>query len=536
MKRLSEMGLQSYRLPLVFWRLQNWVSAGNVDARGLVFGFVFGFFVRLVPEVLAFSSPIGWDTIYYATVMKSGVVWANWGQFFTTTWLLHAVTVPLYSLSGIDPFVLLKVVAPALYGLTSAGVYWFGRKLLRWDVKMCLVAVGLFAVQLASLRVSWDFLRNTLGMGILLFTLPLVERVSSRRGFVAFVVLSLLTVFAHEYAAVTWVFVVSGLLVWNLVKGRFNVGSVRILLAGLPALTVFAVGMYLRFFPVRFESTALNVLSDGEASAGRYGFMVNYLAVSGTNWSYATYWSLFYEVVLLFAFLYLPYLFLVWKGYFKNCVLNLWLGLLLIGAFGCLVVPFFALDLWARWMFLLVYPFTFYAVYGLFRIYQSSARGGLLVYRAKLVAVAGLVMVFLIGFAYLFTPLLAQTENYGVIPVGISVHFGAAPTVPYQDVEGVTQALRWLDANMENDSFVVLHHALLPWGRLYLDKSHTMVEYYDNAEEAVNVGLDHSFAYAFCVWWEEPISWYNVSLPKGFVGVQDFGRISVYAYEGENLG
>jgi hypothetical protein len=501
----------------------------TVKALGAVF--LFGFLVRLVPEVLAFSSPIGWDQVYYAVVMKNGVVWANWAQFFTSTWLLYAVTVPLHAVTGIDPFVLLKVVAPALYGLTVAGVYWFGSKLLRWDVKMCLVAVGLFAFQLASLRVSWDLLRNTLGMGLLLFTLPLVERVGSKGGFMAFAVLSLLTVFAHEYAAVTWVFVVLGLLVWRLVKGRFNVGSVRILLAGLPALAIFVVGMYLRFFPVRFEGAPSNVLSTGEVSAGKYGFMVNYLAVNAWNWSYASYWSLFYEVVLLFAFLYLPYLFLVWKGYFKNCVLNLWLSLLLVGAFGCLVVPFFALNLWARWMFLLVYPFTFYAVCGLFRIYRSSPKGGVLVGRAKLVAVAGLAVLFSLGCAYLFTPLLAQTEIYGVAPVDISVHFGAAPTVPYQDVEGVTHAMHWLDENMGNDSFVILHHALLPWGRLYLDKSRVMVEYYDNVDAAVNVGLDRGFAHAFCVWWGEPIGWYNFSLPQSFVGVQDFDRISVYVYE-----
>jgi hypothetical protein len=91
--------------------------------------------------------------------------------------------------------------------------------------------------------------------------------------------------------------------------------------------------------------------------------------------------------------------------------------------------------------------------------------------------------------------------------------------------------MHWLDENMGNDSFVILHHALLPWGRLYLDKSRVMVEYYDNVDAAVDVGLDRGFAHAFCVWWGEPIGWYNFSLPQSFVGVQDFDRISVYVYE-----
>jgi hypothetical protein len=519
-------------------RFLSWFSIGNVDAKGLAFGFVFGFLVRLVPEVLALSSPIGWDIINYAVIMKSGVVWANWGSFFTSTWLLNSLTVPLYGLSGVDPFALLKVIAPALYGLNIAGIYWFARRLLHWDVKMSLVAIGLFAVQLASLRISWDLLRNTLGMGLLLFALPLVERVGSKRGFFGFAILSLLTVFAHEYAAVTWAVVVFGLLVWRLVKDRFDGVSVRVLLAGLPALAFLVVGMFLRFFPVQFPSAASNLLSTGEASVGRFRFMVNYFVVNDAAYSYPSYWSLVYQVALLFAFLYLPYLFLVWKGYFKNTVLNLWLGLLLVGAFGCLVLPFFALDFWARWMFMLVYPFSFYAVYGLSRIYRSSrVQHGIVVDRgSKVLAVAGLVVLFALGSGYLAIPVLAQTDNMGVILTDVSVHFASEPTVPYQDVEGVTQAMQWLNANMDNGSFVVLHNALLPWGRLYLDDSHVMVHFLNDVDEAVDLGLSKGFSRVFFVWWNEPISWFNVSFPQGFVSAESFGRISVYVYESENFG
>jgi hypothetical protein len=81
-------------------------------AKALGVVFLFGFLVRLVPELIAFSSPIGYDTVHYAVVMKDGVVWANWGSFFTSSWLLYGLTVPLYAVTGVDPFVLLKFVAP----------------------------------------------------------------------------------------------------------------------------------------------------------------------------------------------------------------------------------------------------------------------------------------------------------------------------------------------------------------------------------------------------------------------------------------
>ncbi len=36
--------------------------------------FAVGFVVRLIPELLSFPYPIGWDTIYYASRIQDGVL------------------------------------------------------------------------------------------------------------------------------------------------------------------------------------------------------------------------------------------------------------------------------------------------------------------------------------------------------------------------------------------------------------------------------------------------------------------------------
>lgn len=344
--------------------------AGFSAAKALGVMFLVGFLVRLVPELLAGALPIGFDTVHYAAAMKSGVVWAHWSSFFTSSWLFYALTVPVYSVLQVDPFLLLKVVAPALYGLNVAGVYWFARRMLGWDLRMAFFAGVFFALQLASLRISWDLLRNTLGLGLLLFALAYVGAVESRRGFAVFSVLSLLCVFAHEYAAVTLIVVVLGLAVWRLLKRQLSLGSKRLLLGVLPAMVVFVIGLGLRFFPIVYVAET-NVIEVGEAmsvKAGGLFFLENYLAENASVISYSGYWDLVLNVVLLFVFLFLPYVFLVVKGFFRNGVLDFWTGLLLVGAFGCLFVPFAALELWYRWMFMLVYSFTFYAVSGFRRL------------------------------------------------------------------------------------------------------------------------------------------------------------------------
>jgi hypothetical protein len=499
--------------------------------KGLALIFFCGFLVRLVPELLAGAVPIGFDTVYYAAVMKSGVIWANWGSFFTSTWLLHALTVPLYSLSQIDPFLLLKVVAPMLYGLNVAGIYWVGQKILGWNPKLCLAAAGFFALQLAALMISWDMLRNELGMGLLLFALPFVGKIGTRRDFAVFSFLSLLTVFAHEYAGSALVGIVLGVVGWRFLRKSCGSAEGLTVLAVLPALAVFSIGMFLRVFPINY-SIATTYLSTGEVSVGRFGFFANYLATNDGVFYYPSYVNLLVDVGLLFAFLYLSYLFLVWKGFFRNGVLNAWTVLLLLGAFGCLVVPFFAFDYWSRWMLMLVYPFTFYAVNGLYKLLRGSNAAKTRISGFSKKAVYGAVGVtVLLGSVYLATPLLMNTVKVGVfILPNVSAHFSSAPAVPYQDVGGVTQAETWLNENMPSDSVVIVNHVLILWDQLYLAKSHVRIQFWNDAGLALDDALERGFHSVYFVWWNKDIGWYDVSVPPQFLRLRDFGRISVYEF------
>ena len=59
------------------------------------------------------------------------------------------------------------------------------------------------------------------------------------------------------------------------------------------------------------------------------------------------------------------------KGFFHNRILTLWTTVLLVGAFSAVLFPFSGVDLWYRWMFMLAYPFTFFAVYGLHKVYRN---------------------------------------------------------------------------------------------------------------------------------------------------------------------
>lgn len=495
-----------------------------------------GFLIRLIPELLAWPLPIGFDTIHYAVVMKSGVVLAHWSQFFTSSWLLYSFIVPLYGLTQIDPFLLLKIVAPLLYGLNVAGVYWFARKALRWSWQMSLVSGILFSLQFAALRISWDLLRNILGMGILLFALSYYKEVGSRKGFALFAILSLFSVFAHEYAAATLIAIVFGLAILSLFKKQVSTNIKSLALAALPSLTVFSVGLGLRIFPMQF-TTVTNVINVGDTVSGKAGgmfFLVNYLSIQESVDSYGIYSNLALSVFVLFALLYLPFIFFAIKGYFKNVVLDAWTGLLIVGAFGCLVVPFFAFQYWHRWMFMIAYPFTFYTVSGIWYLksrlhFRRQHLAGFLHNRFCL----PLILAFGLSISYLATPLIVGAAQPAAPYITtVSLYFSVAPTVPYQDVNSVVSCMKWLEANMGASSCVILHNDFLDWGKLYLDKSHEIIYFINSIDAAINSASSNGFGRVFFVWWNQPMNWcVDLSVPNGFVSVQDFGRISVYANE-----
>ena len=242
--------------------------------KGLFFSFVLGFVVRLIPEILAYPYPIGYDTVSYAAMAKNGVVWYHWTSVFST-WLFYAILTALYSVSQVDPFLLLKIVGPLLYALNAGGIYYFCRRALHWKARGALIAVVFFVFQLAAFRLSWDLLRNTLGMALLLFTAPLISKLETTKEFVSFVLLSVLVVFTHQLVSVVMFAIVFGLVLKVFLK-EDRMRMFKVLGAVLPASALFMISVCLGAAPIYMET---NVMAASPAAAypGGLFFLANYL-------------------------------------------------------------------------------------------------------------------------------------------------------------------------------------------------------------------------------------------------------------------
>ncbi|MCW3980150.1 MAG: hypothetical protein NWF11_01605 [Candidatus Bathyarchaeota archaeon] len=521
-------------------RVRIWVNTFNPSPRaGLLIAFVFGFMVRMIPEVLSYPHPIGFDTIYYAWRIKEGVIWAHWSGVFSS-WLLYALLIPVYEALRVEPFVILKLAMPLLFGLNACGVYYLAVKGFNWSARKALFAAGLFSFQIAALGISWHFYRNILGLGILLFNIPwiLKERLDSK-GLAAFSVLSLLAVFSHEYASVLLLSAVLGVVVSKNLSGR-RVEAMKVIGAVFPAAVVFVASVFIRIYPVHTVAQS-NVLMAYQTSghySGSLFFITDYLTVFDTVQHYPNYSSLLASVVSLSALLYVAILPLAIIGFFRNRVLNVWTTLLCVGAFGCLLLPFFALDYWNRWMLMLVFPLTFFAANGFVKVLQSARPVAASLWRfgslriSKRVA-KGLVLASITsGFVFMTSPMFF--ERGGVLGLPTTVVYLPSTmlsnAVPLSDVESTVEVFQWANTVMDDDSCLLAHDAFFNWARFSLDEQYTIVFFKNDVYGAIDLATEHGFGRFWLVWWNEDIGWYGFQVPESFNEVHQVGRVSVFEY------
>jgi hypothetical protein len=502
-------------------------------SRGLALAFLVGFVIRLVPELLSFPYPVGWDTIYYASRIHSGVVFTV-GSDLVNSWLIYGILVSLGSLTRLDPFVILKIFAPLLYGGSCAGMFFVAWKKLDWSVTKSLLVSVFFGFQLAALAISWQFYRNVLGVMVLLFALPLVRSDVGWKGVVALSVLALFTVWSHELAMVSLFFIVLGVIGLSVMR-REKV-PYRLLVAILPAMLLFMGNLFwVSPFAIPVNPNLVRLGDSVWAHPAGLFFLTDYLRISTPIESYSSYFELFFDVGSLFILLYALILPLVGVGYFKDKVLGSWTLLLSIGGFSCLVVPFAAIFLWARWMLLLVYPLSFFAANGLWKV--AKGLEGISVSRfvgwfkvTKRGGIALALVSVIVGVLFMSWPLI--DGRYGIISwSGTFKYFPStmqSSSIPLRDTEGVIEAYQWLNNNMDSGSSLLVHDVFDFWTMLYLDQSHKGFLFDHDLEAASNRAIEEGFTSAYFVWWNEDVGWYNLRFSDDWVSVFDSGRISVY--------
>jgi hypothetical protein len=499
----------------------------KIIEHSLLTSFLFGLLIRIIPEILSFPYLIGFDTQnLYLVRLVEGEVFHHWSNFFTNTWLFYAIFTPLYNSSQLSSILVMKLSAPIIYGLNVSGIYYFAKKVLFWENKKSLLASILFSIHIASLRISWDLYRNSLGLAMLLFSLSLIPETINGKKTLLFSFLSGLTIFSHEFSGVLLILITLGMIfVKYKVKSDENYN--RLVYSIIPALAIFLLGMYFRIFPIQIDLPVENFVRADDlnyAPVSGLFFLRNYLEVSIPPEHYNSFIELTLHILSLSILLYGISLPIVNKGFFRGKILDLWTSILLISSFNSLITPFIALIFWERWLFMLVYPLTFYTVNGLEKVFKEK--------NLKWQRGSKVILAFQIGMCISFISLPPNLALYS-FPTTLSYFPSSMQqnTIPLNDVDSTISCIRWLNQNMNADSCVITHHAFSAYMQLYLDKNFTIIYFAMNLTKASELAQQMDFKETYLIWWSEDIGWYsNIKIPVRFQLVHVECRIGIYNY------
>ena len=501
--------------------------------KGLLLAFLVAFVIRIIPELLSFPYPIGWDTIYYASRMSSGHVFAV-GSDLVNSWLVYGILATLTNVTKLDPFLILKIFSPLLYAGTCAGVYFVAWKRLDWSPTKSLLTSIFFSLQLAALAISWQFYRNILGIMILLFALPFLKKDINKKQTLTLSLLALLTVWSHELAMASLFFIIFTMIIVSKVKKQKT--PLRLFVAILPAMLLF-MGNFFWISPFATPlNTNLTRIDDSTwAHPGGLFFITDYLSVQTPIETYPSYTNLLNNVTTLFLVLYALTLPLIIIGYFKDRPLTIWTLLLLAGSLGCLIVPTFSLFLWARWMLLLIFPFTFYAANGLWKLTKSLPGNRFLTFFKKFKPVKPILLSLFVASIILSSMFMVwpvNNKNEGLIEWGGSPKYVPSTmqtsSIPLRDIEPLQKAFQWLNNNMDNNSALLVHDAFDNWAMLYLNTNHKGYLFDFNIEQAAKRATTEGYQTLYFVWWNQTIDPYQLQPQNNWTIIQQYNRITIY--------
>ncbi len=480
--------------------------------RGFPFSaFLVPLVVRAVPEILMGPYIVGFDTLgYYVpnvlTWLKEGVDFWN---FIAVAPLFYAILMGVTAF-GIPIIISLKVMSPLLLGFLALATYFYARKALPWSPKKSLLVALLATLYFVALRVSWDMLRNELGLIFLFVALTFLAKNGNHWKYSVFLSLTMVSVvLAHPLVAV----IMFAIVVATIIRLRLdsNPSEVRrLVISSVPAALLFLMIVYANYV----VSSRFSVVSGfpGRESEG-------WLALFG----FTSYSDMAANTLGFLVFCYLPLLPLVLLGakhFGGNLQIKAWVFWILIALSSALISPNAFIPGLHRWTLMLTYPLAFYATEAITRLKMN-------VYRIA----AGLMFATLtLGFIAL--PNETPFPYYTLFPYYVPTSM-LQNTVSSMDSKDTVNALQWLRNNMHDGARLLAHDAFYGWSLLIFNRSQVVSIGYESpekmAQETVQNGSVHQL---YLIWWTNGNGWHGQpTVPSSFVEVYESGRIAVYTYK-----
>jgi hypothetical protein len=406
--------------------------------------------------------------------------------------------------TGIDPFTLVELLPPLLYGLLGLAICKFCHRGLGWDVRRSNFSVLLVLAYFLPLRYGWDNLKDVLGVTFLLLALAEVPHLPSRRSYVLFAFFAAASVLTEEVEAVL-LGGIAGILFLNSLRER-RCNSVW-LATGLACVTVvlFYANILGTGGPLPFPPYGLP--GPAPTAPPLLQGLVDYpswIAKAGA-------------ATLLIGMGLLPIAYPAWRGRLRSPITDAWALSAGVGTFGIYFLPgSWVFPVWPTWLILLSFPLGLSAAKGL--------RG---MDRRHLAVFLSIPVVLSVGFVVLppdhALPYFTSPETRWYIPTSM-----VQTTIPLDRVAGVEAAVRWLNEHATSSDWIVVSNVFAGFVIILGDPTY-LYPYY--RVDTVDWRLFANARIVYTIYWSNPNeTWFAGGMPPSvFHTVFMSGGVSVLA-------
>ena len=415
--------------------------------KNLLFVFLIGCLIRIIPEITAYPYPIGYDIINYYIPLASEVEFDSLNdQFNIFPYLLYILKISTF----LDPHNLMIVLSSTIYGLFSLSIYLLLQGL---NIKPALFMTIFILFQISTLRTTWDLQKDILALSFtfLIFYLIIKDRNSHmyKKKIIHFgliISLVIITIFTDTMTSI--LLIISLSIYFSIKKDR----------------------KYIIFLTVIIMTISFLVLID-DINKNPFSRNINKIFMenirANLNYTPLNLGILFIMInILLFPF------FIYGIKSLHELLLYIPLSLTLVGSFTWLVLPYSSILLPDRWIITSGIFISIFSSYGLVKLfsYKSENKPN---YKILLPLLS---LYIFIGLFYMTLPNDSAFPLYGIFSyytqkfVPTTMQFNSIDIVDNRDL---SIAIEWLNNNTNSKSIIYGDPHLRGWMKILLKDQRT---------------------------------------------------------------
>ena len=429
-----------------------------------LFFFVLGCFIRIIPDLIAYPYPIGYDIINYYIPLadKLNTTFQN-DSFQFYPYLLYTFK----SFLPLNPQGLMLTLSSITYGLFSLSIYLLLKGL---NLKPVLFMTVFILFQISALRTTWDLQKDILALS---FTFLIIYLILEDKK--AYLFNIRIIHFGIIISLVILTFLTDNMIAFLLIISLLIYFAIKKDIKYIISLTIIIISII--SFLVVVDNTKNDLLINS----------INHI-LTGNIKANENYTPLNLGILfIMMNVLTLP-LFIYGLKYLHELLLYIPLSMALLGSFTWIVLPYSAILLPDRWIIISGIFMSIFSSYGLIRLFSN--------YKDKpnyKILLPIMSFYTIIGLFYMILPYEHAFPIYGIFTE--YTHFFVPSTMQFNSIDIVDNrdlsiAIDWLNNHTNPKSIIYGDSYLSGWMKMLLkDKRIFQYNYTKSTGNGIHITL-----------------------------------------------